>query len=586
MKILGSKKEDGTGSNKGRLILIICLAVVAALLVLAVVGMYAVNRLDTIYPKVTMDGIDLGGMTKEQAAETLRAAGYDEHTPTTVRVAMPADCVLTLSSDDVCTYDSADSVAYLAYSCCRMDFNALTYVKCLFGGMKLESLHQIPRSDRQAIQAAVESMAKTVSQKLTDSGLTIGERSITLVKGAQNVEIDCEEMTEMIIAAFKTGEDAELFYEGKITPNQDVDVQEIYDSVHTLRRDAVFSKEEGIQPEVVGVSFDINDAQKRWNDAKFGETVEIPLTFDEPKVTAAELEKVIFRDKLSERATSLSGSTSNRINNVKRAAESINDTILMPGDEFDYNQALGKRTKENGYLTAGAYSGGQTVQEYGGGICQVSSTLYYCCLYANLQIKDRTCHMFPVNYLPAGLDATVSWGGPEYKFVNNREYPIKIVAWVDEEANTVNVELWGTDTDGSYVEMNYSTWFVFDETYPDVKIGYKAQTYRSVFDKDGTLLSRKAEALSFYGYHDEDIEWPQAVLDERARAEAEARGEPWPPEETVEPTESPEPTEEPEPTENPLPSEEPTESPSPTEEPGQTPIPDETPEPTDPVGEE
>ena len=72
-----------------------------------------------------------------------------------------------------------------------------------------------------------------------------------------------------------------------------------------------------------------------------------------------------------------------------------------------------------GYKPAGAYSGGQVVQEVGGGICQVSSALYYAALLANLQIDVRTCHYFPVAYLPAGLDATVSWGGPEFRFTNN-----------------------------------------------------------------------------------------------------------------------------------------------------------------------
>jgi len=579
MKLFNSKKKENAPKGKGRVTLIVCLALIAVLLVLAVVGVSYVHALTTIFPKVTMDGIDLGGMTTEAAAEVLRGEGYDEVKPVTVTVMMPAGYTLTVSSAEVGIPVSAADVANDALYACKEGSSvqeALRYVTCLLGGMALES-DRTPSVDEQAVKAAVENTAAEVRTALLSSGITIGEDSVQIVKGAQNAEIDTEALTGMIVEALLQGEDAALRYDAKITSDESVNIDEIYQSVYAERADAYFSEEEGIVPEVVGLSFDKAEAEKLLSAAAFGDTVEIPLILDLPELTAEDLEALIFRDKLSERSTSLSGSSSNRINNVKKAAESINETILMPGEEFDYNKALGKRTAENGYLPAGAYSGGQTVQEYGGGICQVSSTLYYCCLYANLQITARTCHMFPVAYLPAGLDATVSWGGPEYKFVNNREYPIKIISRVDEEANTVIVELWGTDVDGSYVEMNYSTWFVFDETYPDVKIGYKAQTYRSVFDKDGTLLSRKAETISFYGYHDEDIEWPQEVLDQRAREEAEARGEVWEPSPSPEISESPEVSESPDVSASP----EVTESPLPEESPEPTP----TPEPTEPVGE-
>lgn len=102
--------------------------------------------------------------------------------------------------------------------------------------------------------------------------------------------------------------------------------------------------------------------------------------------------------------------------------QAIDGLVIAPGEQFSYNDALGERTAERGYKAAGAYSNGQVVQEIGGGICQVSSSLYYAALLANLQIDVRVCHYFPVAYLPPGLDATVSWGGPEFKFTNNRDW--------------------------------------------------------------------------------------------------------------------------------------------------------------------
>ena len=130
------------------------------------------------------------------------------------------------------------------------------------------------------------------------------------------------------------------------------------------------------------------------------------------------------------------------------------------------------------------------VNEVGGGICQVSSTLYYCTLYSNLKITARTNHYFPVAYIESGLDATVSWGAPDFRFENNRTFPVKIVAYVSGGA--VTVEIWGTNVDGSTVKMDSTS------------SGMTTTTYRNVYDKDGNLLTRTQEAVSVYHSHNED----------------------------------------------------------------------------------
>ena len=132
-----------------------------------------------------------------------------------------------------------------------------------------------------------------------------------------------------------------------------------------------------------------------------------------------------------------------------------------------------------------------------------SVALQWAALLANLQIDTRTCHYFPVGYLPAGLDATVSWGGPEFKFTNNRNWPIKIVASVDTAKNTVSVHIVGTDEDGSYVQMTYATWLVYGNSeYPETATGYKAATYRNVYDKNGKVglvsTNREINQIAFY----------------------------------------------------------------------------------------
>ena len=133
----------------------------------------------------------------------------------------------------------------------------------------------------------------------------------------------------------------------------------------------------------------------------------------------------------------------------------------MPGEEFSYNQSVGRRTTSAGFREAGAYSGGKVVNSVGGGICQVSSTLYNVVLRANLEVTDRSNHMFAVGYVPIGTDATVSWGAPDFKFKNNRTYPIKIVASTSKR--NVYIKIMGLKEENDYEVQIISYRTVTDE---------------------------------------------------------------------------------------------------------------------------
>lgn len=565
----------GEKTKKLRITVIVSAIVVAVLFAAAAAGVYYVSTIDEIYPNVSLDGHELGGLTATQAAALLDEKGYSSQEGKELTVHLPLDVSLVISANEVCSETPIADLVQRVYeetSGGNAISNAINYIKCSFGGMKLESEILIS-VDEDAVAAKVDGVIRELNLKLMESGVDIGEKSISVTKGASGITLDAEEITQLIIKAFENGDYSDITYEAKIETDEELDIEKLHDTVFCEAQDAYYDKESGeIIEEKVGMDFDKETAALIWAEADYGQIVEIPLKITEPEVTKTELEKLLFRDKLSSSKTSLWGSSSNRINNVRKAAQSVNGIILMPGETFSYNDVLGERTAANGYLPAGAYSGGQTVQEYGGGICQVSSMTYYCALYANLQISTRMCHYFPVGYVAPGLDATVSWGGPEFKFVNNRDYPIKIVAYVTDDNSNVVMEYWGTDVDGSYVVMTYSTWPVYDDKYTDVAIGYKAQTYRSVYDRDGNLISSKAEALSFYNYHEDEIEWPDES-----------------PEPTVTPTPEPTPTPSPTPA-PPTPSAEPTPETTqqPNTDPDIQPSPDPgentTPTPEEPVG--
>lgn len=543
------RKKRGNG---GKIAVIVCVCVVALLLAGAAgFGVY-VSGSDTIYPKVSVNGTDVGGMTAAEAASALEAAGWGEGEKT-VTVELPLEHTLTVNAADVGAELTAQEAADRAFDYCHggtIIENVIAYVRCLVSGAEVEIKAEV---DEAALADIVREEVTQVKSGLMTSGVEIKGDTLEVVKGASAVEIDESELMSLVKTALEDMKYGPLDYEVEVNASVELDIDELYNSICCEAKDAYYDKEKKeVVESVTGVDFNKAEAQKLWDAAELGETVEIPLELTEPERTTEYVESRLFADDLGETVTtSLAGSTQNRITNVQLAAASIDGIILAPGEQFSYNDALGERTTERGYKAAGAYSGGQVVQEVGGGICQVSSTLYYAALLANLQIDVRTCHYFPVGYLPAGLDATVSWGGPEFKFTNNRDWPIKIEASVDTAKNTVSVHIVGTDEDGSYVQMTYATWLVYGNSeYPETATGYKAATYRSVFDKNGNLLSKELEAYSEYHYHEEDIVYPTPT--------PSPTPEPTPTEPPIEPTDPVFPPEDPSyPTDPVVPSDDP-----------------------------
>ncbi len=139
-----------------------------------------------------------------------------------------------------------------------------------------------------------------------------------------------------------------------------------------------------------------------------------------------------YGQTLGTSTTSFARSNRNRSNNIELATKACNGYIIKPGETFSFNTVVGKRTTERGYKEAGVYSNGQTDTGIGGGICQVSSTLFNAALESNMVITARRSHSLSVSYLPRGRDAAVSWGGPEFKFKNPHKFPVMIGTYYDK----------------------------------------------------------------------------------------------------------------------------------------------------------
>lgn len=178
----------------------------------------------------------------------------------------------------------------------------------------------------------------------------------------------------------------------------------------------------------------------------YAQTVEVT-----PTVTVEALKQRLV--KKASTTTTFKSSTSSRVNNVVKAAGLLNGEMIPAGATFSINSVLGARTKENGWSVATGISEGKYIDDVGGGVCQVSSTLYNSAVKAGLDIVERRQHTYPVDYLPAGQDAAISTGGPDLKLRNPYDFPIYIVAYGSSSSRTLDVMIYGPKNEdgGSYV---------------------------------------------------------------------------------------------------------------------------------------
>ena len=178
---------------------------------------------------------------------------------------------------------------------------------------------------------------------------------------------------------------------------------------------------------------------KKWNyeDAE----VELKLDMEKPTIKKADLESL--QDELGSYTTN--AGWGDRVQNIRRATELINGTVVMPGEEFSVEQATLPYTEENGYVAGSAYENGQIVESIGGGLCQVSTTLYNAVLYAELEVTRRAPHSMSVRYVEPSRDAMIAEGISDFKFVNNYDTPILIEGYIDGN-NQLGFYIYGKDT--------------------------------------------------------------------------------------------------------------------------------------------
>ena len=342
--------------------------------------------------------------------------------------------------------------------------------------------------DDGLLSTAIEGISSKMPDSVKQSSYYVEDDNVIIVKGKSGVKVKEDTMKEEIVSVMKKIEEKNIIITIPVeTVEPDaIDVEKIRNEIYKAPQDAyVSSNPTTVHTHVNGVDFNISieEAKKLLEEDK--EEYKIPLKITVPKIKVENLGEKAFPDLLATYTTRYDPTNKNRSNNLTIAAGKINGTILMPGEIFSYNKVVGARTIAAGYKEAGAYAGGKVVKDVGGGICQISSTIYNTALLANLEIVDRSNHQFLTSYVPVSRDATVSWGGLDFKFKNTRTYPIKIVA--SAKNGLAKVSFYG----------------IKEETEYEVVIQSKTLSYIPYTVKyiEDSSLARGKEVVSQSGYN-------------------------------------------------------------------------------------
>ena len=503
-----AEKTEKRGSKRPWMIAVI----IAAVLVAAYLALCAyAGSLDTFYPNRHINGIDVGGLTVSEAqsaletrlpAQTIILVNEERQLQTTLTVAELGYTAESFAGDAQFWMDAERDTPFLR--------RGWAYLATLSGHWP-GGAHW-PDMDEAVLTKTVARLTEVLTEPPADTSGELDGQTLRITKAHDGYAPESLRPLLSDIASYsQSGYTIPVTLE--TLPAQDLTAQQLHDRLHGEMKNASYDAASGsIVPEQFGADFDVAAAQTALDGAAPGETVSVPAVIEEPEVTASDLKMLLFRDVLGEARTHVSGSAG-RIGNVKLSAKLINGIVLNSGDTFSYNDSVGKRTEARGFKPAPAYVKGETVDEVGGGICQTSSTLYLACLLSNMEITERYAHRYVPAYIDWGMDATVSWGGPDYKFTNNTLYPVKIVT--EYSKGYLTIKLLGTNIDGIRVKMTndvlsktpWETVYQEDSTMtpgsPDVvKVtpytGYKVKTYQTIYDKNGSVIDSHFEAASDY----------------------------------------------------------------------------------------
>lgn len=465
----GEKKEIKLG------IVLLIIAIVVIAIALASTFFAAVNIKNTkILKGVTIGNIDVSDLTTEGATEKLDKIYGTKGNKQIYLKYGEYETSITYEALEV-KYQTENAIIQ-AYNIGRAGNLFQDNFEILNTWRKGKNIKLEVTIDNDMIEQISQNINNSIQDAVVQPSYYLEKENAKLIvtSGKDGVKVDEKQLIEEIYKVLDEDTEDEQKIEipmVKATPEK-IDIDKIHEEVYKEVQDAYYTKNPfTIHPEEEGIDFDVENAKSMILEEK--DEYEIPLKITKPSKTVKQIGTEAFPDLLATCTTSYKAGNVDRTTNLKLAASKINGVVLLPNEEFSYNKVVGERTISAGYKMAATYSGGKVVDGLGGGICQISSTLYDAVVFANLNVTTRRNHQFVTSYLPAGKDATVVWGSQDFKFVNSRKYPVRIVATV--EGGNATIQIWGIKEEVEYdisietkkvATIEYTTQYVQDASLP------------------------------------------------------------------------------------------------------------------------
>ena len=474
---------------------VIIIAILSILCVIAIIVFCTIFALlnmnnSTIIQGVSIKGINVSGLTKEEALSKVQSE--TDNILNTNLVLNHNEFETTLLPSQFDAHFDVESAVNTAYDLGRNGNILENNFSILFSKLHGNNIDINLSYNHDTLLNYSNDLSNKLPDCVVQPAHCVEGNELIITNGKTGVMIDSIKLINTIISKLNSFSNIDEPIDIPVysVDPEDIDIEAIYNEIHSEPSDAYYTTDPlMVYPHKDGLDFAISlDEAKALLQEPKDEYI-IQLEVIPANVHTSDIGLEAFPDSLADFSTTFSSSNYNRSTNIRLASEKIDGVVLMPGETFSYNSTVGKRTAEAGFKEAGVYVNGEVSTDYGGGICQVSSTLYNAVLLANLEIVERHNHYFQTGYVKPGTDATVSWGTLDFQFKNNRTYPIKLVC--SGTGGKVYCEIRGLRQDPEY-EVEITSSIIQTINYPTV--------YQKSSSPAGTVLQKGSNGCKSVAY--------------------------------------------------------------------------------------
>ncbi len=455
---------------------------------------------DKIHNNIWISGVDVSGLSYDDANRAVGNVISEKQSSLSFNLVYEDKSWNIKSADFDVSYDYADALGK-AYAVGREGNIIQRFLNVLNVSKSKNDFPANVSYTAADVDSTIALAADEINKEPSDpTGDIVSPSSYAVTSGKSGVHVDTVALTEGIVNSFRTMSNSDIPVAAVIVTPQPFTVQSLYDFVYSEPSNAYPKQTSGLEYTIIGSSpgrkADMAILQPYCDtlNAKDSTKVVIPVIETTPTAGSATYTGKLFVDVLGTYSTSNIGANgSNRAFNIIYAASLLNGHIILPGETFSFNAVANNAAANNTFKLAGAYQDGRIVQSLGGGICQVSSTMYNAVLLADLQVVTRKNHSFMVGYVPLGRDATVSAGSQDFKFKNDTGMPIRFET--SAGGGTIKITIKGTNEHpGKSVVITSNQY----NMVPGNKMnGWTADAFKSIY-QDGKLVSTVKISTSVY----------------------------------------------------------------------------------------